>query len=240
MPEYDKCMICGETRYYSENAAGMQCMVCGESFYTNYVCKNGHYVCDECQMERALEIITSTCEKSKKKEAIALAFELMTNKWIKMNGQEHPYLVAATLLTTFKNRGYSARVTKRNFPSMLDEAKKRAMKIALNSCGYWGCAGEAIGCGIFASLILRVSPNSKAERGAANLLTSKVLEQISIYGGPRGSKRESFIAILVTSQFAEEHWQMPLTEFEGVECIFYKDNPDCIKGECPFFPKSKS
>lgn len=237
MQEYDKCLICGITRYHTENVTGMQCMFCGESFYTNYVCANGHYVCDGCQMERALEIITSTCEKSKTKEAVALAFELMTNKWIKMNGQEHPYLVAATLLTVFKNRGYSARSAKRNFPALLDEAKKRTSRIAINSCGYWGCAGEAIGCGIFASLILRVSPTSKAERGAANMLTSKVLEQISLYGGPRCSKRESLLAILVTSQFTDEKWKMPLTDFDGVECIFFNENPDCIYSECPFFPK---
>jgi hypothetical protein len=68
MPESDKCLICGETRYYSKSVKSMQCMFCGDSFYTNYVCENGHFVCEECRVERALEIITSTCEKSRDKE----------------------------------------------------------------------------------------------------------------------------------------------------------------------------
>lgn len=236
MPKYVKCLICGGTCYYSKDVKSMPCMFCGDSFYTNFVCENDHYVCDECQMGRALEMITATCEESKKKEAIALAFQMMTNKWLKIDGPEYPYLVAATLLTAYKNRGYSTKTANRKFPSILDEAKKRALKIAMNPREYWGCSGEAIGCGIFASLIPKVTPAAKSERGAANLLTSRVLEQISIYGGPRCGKRESLIAIFVASQFAEEHWNMPLTDFEGAECIFYKDNPECTKSECPFFP----
>jgi hypothetical protein len=188
-------------------------------------------------MERALDTITHICEQSKHKEAIAIAYELMMDKWVKMHGPEHPYLVAAVLLTAYKNRGYNTRTAKKSFQSLLDEAKKRAMKIAVNSCGYWGCSGEAIGAGIFASLVLGVSPMSVRERGHANLITSKVLEQIAVHGGPRCSKRESLIAILVTSKLTEEHWEMPLTDFEGVECIFYNRNIDCIGKRCPFFPK---
>jgi hypothetical protein len=163
----------------------------------------------------------------------------MMDKWIKMHGPEYPYLVAAVLLTAYKNRGYATKTAKRSFQALLDEAKKRAMKITANSCGYWGCSGEAIGAGIFASLVLGVSPMSVRERGYANLLTSKVLAQIALHGGPRCSKRESLIAILTTSQFMAEHWQMPLTDFEGVECMFFSGNVDCIGGRCPFFPKSE-
>jgi len=233
----DNCLICGENQIYPKIAISSQCMFCGEFFYATNICKNGHYVCEECHMKRSLDTITHVCEKSTKKEAIAIAFELMMDKWIKMHGAEHPYLVAAVLLTAYKNRGYKTKTAKASFQAMLDEAKKRAAKIPANSCGYWGCSGEAIGAGIFASLVLGVSPMSVGERGQANFLTSKVLEQISLHGGPRCCKRESLIAILTTSQYTKENWQMPLTDFEGVECLFSNKNVDCIGGRCPFSPK---
>jgi len=233
----EKCLICGGDNIYSNQADGAKCLFCGESFYTNTICENGHYVCEQCRTERAIEMITSICKKTRKKEAINIAYELLMNKWVKMHGSEHTYLVAAVLLSAYKNRGYGAATANWSFPKNLEEARLRTMKIPPGTCGYWGCAGEAISCGIFASLTLRAAPMSVRERGTANLLCSKVLEQISIYGGPRCSKRETFIAILTTSQFTEEYWQMPLTDFDGVECTFHPRNEDCIGERCPFFPK---
>jgi hypothetical protein len=181
-----------------------------------------------------LEAITEFCAKTATKEAVNIAYELMMNKWIKLHGPEHPYLVAAVLLAAFKNRGYGGRVTSRIFSAMLDDAKNRAAKIPVNSCGYWGCCGEAIACGIFASIALDSSHTAVKERGESNLVTARVLEQISVYGGPRCSKRDSFTAILTTSKHMEDRWKMPLTAFEGVECMFSERNIDCIKDRCPF------
>jgi hypothetical protein len=239
MAAYDKkekCMICGDNHVFSEGAVGVQCMFCGDSFYANLVCENGHYVCEECHTQRAYEMITSICRKTKKKEAINIAYELMTNKWVKMHGAEHPYLVVAVLLAAYKNRGYGAMTANWSFTANLAEAKNRVMKIPPGPCGYWGCCGEAIAAGIFASLVLKTAPMSVGERGTANSITAKVLEQISVYGGPRCSKRDAFIALLTTSEFTKEYWHMPLTDFESVECLFYGRNPDCIKGRCPFYP----
>jgi len=236
----EKCLICDEPLLYSEKHMSMQCMFCNEFFYTNLICKNRHYVCDECRVNKAHEAIIEFCEKTRQKEAAAIAFKLMNDKWIKMHGPEHAFLVAAVLITAYKNRGYNANNGKWSFEATLEEAKKRASKIPANSCGYWGCCGEAIGSGIFASLVLKASPMTISERAGANMITSRVLEQIAMYGGPRCSKRESMIAILVTSQFTEEYWAKPLTDFEGIECIFFERNADCIKGRCPFFPKPEA
>jgi len=233
----EKCLICGGKHIYSNKAVGAKCLFCGESFYTHLVCENGHYVCEECHTERAVEMITSICKKTKKKEAINIAFELLMNKWVRMHAPEHAYLVAAVLLTAYKNRGYGQMTANWSFAANLEEARIRTMKIPQDACGYWGCCGEAISCGIFASLTLKASPMSVRERGTANLICAKALEEISHYGGPRCSKRDAFIAILTTSQFTEEYWQMPLTDFNGIECLFYSKNTDCITERCPFYPK---
>lgn len=237
MTDSNQCLICGQIQILTKNAVSTQCMFCGDFFYANSICKNGHYVCEGCHMNRALDTITHICEKSKQQEVIAILFELMMDKWINMHGPEHYYLVAAALLTAYKNREYRTIAVKKSFPVLLDEAKKRASKIPANACGYWGCSGEAIGAGIFASLVLGVSPMSVGERSHANLITAKVLEKIAEYGGPRCNKRESLIAVMTTSEFIAEHWQMPLTDFEGVECLFFERNVDCIGQRCSFFPK---
>jgi hypothetical protein len=212
-------------------------MFCGEVFYTNLVCGNGHYVCDDCHTERAIEMITDVCRKTKKREAINIAYELLMNKWMKLHGTEHHYLVAAVLLTAYKNRGYSANAENWSFVANLSEAKNRTTKIPAGACGYFGCSGEAIACGIFASVVLKATPMSVKERGAANLLTSKALEEIAMFGGPRCSKRDTFTAIFTASRFTDEYWKKPLSEFEGVECMFSDRNQDCIKQLCPFHPK---
>jgi len=239
MAAYDKndtCPICGGRHNYSESAARTPCMFCGELFYTNLTCENGHYVCDDCHLERGLAEITSICLSSRKKEAISLCYELMMNKWVKIHGPEHPFLVAATLLTAYKNRGYGTDAVSWNFGKLLEEAKIRTMKIPVNSCAYWGCAGEAIGSGVFASLILKATHMSDGELRFANAITTEVLGQIAACGGPRCSKRETLIAILETSKFTDEHWHMPLTDFQGAVCEFFKRNPDCTGEKCPFYP----
>ncbi|MCL1809625.1 MAG: DUF5714 domain-containing protein [Clostridiales bacterium] len=236
----DKCPICGGRHIYSEAAVRTNCMFCGELFYTNLTCENGHYVCDDCHLERGLAEITSICMSSRKKEAISLGYELMMNKWVKTHGSEHSFLVAATLLTTYKNRGYGTEAVTRNFSKLLEEAKNRTMKIPANSCSYWGCAGEAIGSGVFASLILKATHMSAGELRFANAITAGVLEQVAACGGPRCSKRETLIAILETSRFTEEHWRMPLTGFQGALCEFFNRNPDCTGDNCPFYPVPES
>jgi len=235
-----RCLICGETLFYADDAVGMQCMFCGDAFYTNRICENEHYVCDECHGERALEMIMSGCLSAKSDDALGIAYELLMNKWVRMHGSEHHFLVAAALLTAYHNRNYSTSTANWDFEGVLAEAKSRAMKICDNACGFWGCCGAAIGAGIFASLALKAMPVSVGERGTANLITSKALEKISVYGGPRCCKRETFTAIFSTSQFTNEYWDMPLTDYQGVECQFHHRNIECIGVRCPFNPEAIS
>ncbi|MCL1810580.1 MAG: DUF5714 domain-containing protein [Clostridiales bacterium] len=231
------CLICGGGNIYSKSAVRTQCMFCGEPFYVNLICENGHYVCDDCHLERSLAEITDICMKNKQKEAVGIAFELMMNKWVRANGPEHPFLVAATLLTAYKNRGYGTEPFTRNFSKLLEEAQSRTLKIPENSSSFWGCAGEAIACGIFAGLILNTTQMSTVEFRFANAITAEALGQIAEYGGPRCSKRESLIAIIEASQFTDKNWHMPLTDFAGAECKFFNANPDCTGSKCPFYPE---
>lgn len=230
------CLICGEKLVYSENAVGMRCMFCGEAFYTNAVCGNDHYVCDECHAARALEMIMSGCLKSKRNDALAITYDLMMNKWVPMHGPEHHFLVAAALLTAYNAR-YGKDTPGFDLQMELEEALKRTQRVPGGFCGFWGCCGIAIGAGIFASVVLKANPLSGAERGTANLITAKALEQIAAFGGPRCCKRESFSTIFAVSEFTAENWRMPLTEYQGIECRFFDRNYECTVGKCPFHPR---
>jgi hypothetical protein len=62
-------------------------------------------------------------------------------------------------------------------------------------CGTHGACGACIGVGIAYSLIHKVTPYSKEDRGEANRMTALALCAISCYGGPRCCKRDSITAI---------------------------------------------
>ena len=68
-------------------------------------------------------------------------------------------------------------------------------------CGTHGTCGACIGVGIAFSVIQKVTPYSKANRGEANRMTAHALMAISKLGGPRCCKRDSMIAIETAKNF---------------------------------------
>ena len=55
--EVPSCLICSSKLIYFTEA----CEICGKKFNSNARCENGHFVCDECHGEKALENIVSLC-----------------------------------------------------------------------------------------------------------------------------------------------------------------------------------
>ena len=238
MPGFKKnvrCPLCGEKLAIMKEAVDMRCAVCGDAFYTDGLCKNKHYVCGGCQLERALEKIASGCLNINSNDALAIGYELLMSRWIAVNGPEHHFLTAAALLTAYHRRYSVDNIAGADIEDALREARSRTMKIPDGACGFWGCCGAAAAAGIFVSLVLKAMPSSGTERGAANRVTAQALARISETGEPRCCKRETFTAIFTASRFAEEQWGLPLTDYQGAECHFYHLNDDCAKERCSFY-----
>lgn len=147
------CLICGKPLIYFETAKELECQICHQKFKTYASCEDGHFVCDACHEERGVQVILSHCEKSEKKDPIAIMMEIMEDPYIYMHGPEHHILVGAALLTAYKNCGGEL-----DFPAALAEMKERGSRYPGGSCGLWGCCGAAVSTGMYMSILTKATP----------------------------------------------------------------------------------
>jgi hypothetical protein len=62
---------------------------------------------------------------------------------------------------------------------------------------------------------------------------------IALHGGPRCCKRNTYLAIMGAAQFLKENLNVQMDISSKIECQFSPLNKECLKEECPFYPKDK-
>lgn len=224
------CLICNEEIIYENESKKVTCYFCKNTYESSIICKNSHYVCDTCHSSDALTVITNYCLNSFSTNPLEMAIELMSHPSIKMHGPEHHYLVPAVLITSFSNKNNSRDKLKK----MLTETQKRAKNVLGGFCGFYGACGAGVGCGIYASIIQESGPMNKKEWGLCNLITSKALENISKYGGPRCCKRDTFSAIESAILFTKDYLDTELDTYDNLKCKFSNLNKECLHNKCKF------
>ena len=226
----EDCMICGKELTYFESAQDASCHICGDAHKTNVCCEDGHYVCDTCHAEKGLLFITRCINETLSRNPIEIATEIMRSPSINMHGPEHHYLVAASLLTAYKNMGGTVD---------LDAASRNILQRAKNVpggiCGMWGSCGAGISTGIFISVLTGASPLSEEEWSWSNRMTSRSLAIIAENGGPRCCKRNSYLSIQQAAAFTAELFGIDLELPKKITCEFSHRNNQCRKNNCPFY-----
>lgn len=225
------CLICGEEVLYESESKKRHCYFCKETYESAMVCKNGHYVCDSCHSSDAYSTITNYCLNSDSINPLEMTLDLMKHPSIKMHGPEHHYLVPAVLITAFLNKTNN----KTHIKNLLNESQIRAKNVLGGFCGFYGACGAGVGCGIYTSLIQEASPMSKKEWGLCNLMTSKALKNISVYGGPRCCKRDCFTALETAIDFTKEYLDVELEKMKNLKCEFNNLNKECLDNRCKFY-----
>ncbi len=234
MEKNEACLICGgKIEYYSEKIE-KKCQICGEAFMTNACCEKGHYVCDRCHSRKALERAAAICREEASVNPVEILTKLMRESQVHMHGPEHHVLTGMALLTACVNCGGYPR---ENFGEGLLEISSRGGMIPGGSCGFLGICGAAAGAGAFMSLITETTPMSTESWKVCAQVSARVLDNIAGPGGPRCCKRSSYIAVLTAAEMAEEELNIKMKTPETVSCEFYKENKECIRGRCPFFPE---
>lgn len=227
----ENCILCGEQLKYLTVQEEMECSFCGRRFLSSAKCKNGHFVCDRCHREKGVAAIRRICFNSSSRDPVDLIQAMMEDTYIYMHGPEHHIMVGAALLTAYKNAGGSL-----DWEAAFEEMVRRGSQVPGGTCGFWGCCGAAISCGIFFSLAASATPLSQEAWGMANQASAKALMRIGKYGGPRCCKRDSFLSILTGMELAEEQLGVKM-EGKGkrITCSFFEHNQECIKERCPFY-----
>ena len=211
----------------------MRCEICGKSFEGHAVCENGHYVCDACHASPAEGVVRSVVLNSSSKDPVDIADEIMASSFVHMHGPEHHFIVGASLLCAFCNTYGEV-----DLENALNAVISRGKKVPGGFCGMAGCCGAAVSAGIFLSVILKATPMSKEEWALSNRMTSRCLEAVSRLGGPRCCKRDSYTTILAAAEFLREELGKPLGVSDEILCSHFGENAECLKVECPYFPRT--
>ena len=211
----------------------MHCEICGKSFEGHAVCENGHYVCDACHASPAEGVVRSVVLNSSSKNPVDIADEIMASSFVHMHGPEHHFIVGASLLCAYSNTYGGV-----DLENALNAVISRGKKVPGGFCGMAGCCGAAVSAGIFLSVILKATPMSKEEWALSNRMTSRCLEAVSRLGGPRCCKRDSYTTILAAAEFLREELGKPLGVSDEILCSHFEDNAECLKVECPYFPRT--
>lgn len=223
------CMICGGEIEYHAEMREFTCALCGGAFSSNASCKQGHFVCDVCHGESAIDLIVKVCAASPEKNPIEIMLRLMEHPNVHMHGPEHHVMVGAAILAAYKNSG-----GKLELDSALLEMKRRGSQVPGGICGLWGCCGAAVSAGIAVSIITGSTPLKREEWRLSNLMTSRALLAIANAGGPRCCKRDGFIAAVEAAEFIAENLGVQLELPPEIICRFSHLNKECLGIDCWF------
>ncbi len=225
------CIICGK-QLFSPPEEGV-CSFCGKREKADYLCPDGHYVCEECRLASAEDLVRRTCEVSRETDPMEIALLLVKHPAIPLHGSENHLVTAYSLLTALRNSG-AAHVGKAEF----HKAHQRVKKASHGICGSWGVCGCAIAAGSVLSIITGATYLSDRERSLALRVASKILDEIAQIGGPRCCKMATYIAIKVAVEFFVRELSIPIqTSTDPKPCFFSKSNTECLKTRCPYYGK---
>jgi hypothetical protein len=229
----NNCLICQEELVYENESRPMTCRFCQGVFESNASCKAGHFICDACHSQDAIQVITSYCLNNESADPVGLANSIMKHPAIKMHGPEHHYLVPAVLLSCYA----SATQSSTELVKQLEQARKRSGNILGGFCGFCGNCGAAVGTGIFLSVITHTKPTSEKHWGNANRITANSLLRIADVGGPRCCKRDTFIALKQAVEFMKATYDVSMHLPDRIVCTFSHLNKECKKEKCQFYRK---
>jgi len=223
------CMECGAPLVYEKHPSPRTCFFCGTTEKSNSVCKNNHYICDNCHQREAAAVIRHICLTSEEKDLLALFSTIHRHPAIPLHGPEHHSIIPGVILAVYRNNG--GELDKKS----IETGMERGRKIPGGVCGFWGGCGAAIGAGIAAAMIFNATPLTAKSRQMAQSFTAKILTAIGQIKGSRCCQRESWITLSQTAQLSEHYFGLLLPAEYKLRCSQYPDNKECIKVMCPLW-----
>ncbi len=227
----ENCMICGGELTYLTIPVPVTCIYCGKAELAYINCPAGQYVCNECHAADSIKVITQFCLSSGSKNPTEMAKIIMKHPTMPMHGPEHHAMIAAVLVTAYKN------LTGEATDEEIREAIRRGATVPGGYCGLYGTDAAAIATGIALSVLLKASPLSDHERRTANMMTSRALSAIASNRGARCCKRSTFASIEAATQYFREVLGI---EFEHIplsklKCEHSHRNKQCSYAECRYY-----
>ncbi len=229
-PEHTSgCMVCGSPLAYEEKETTRTCSYCGKEISTQTVCEKGHFVCDECHAEDALEVIRHLCLTTGETDMLKLFEHIRSHPSINIHGPEYHAMVPGIILATYRNLG--GDIIDINIESGISRGKT----IVGGSCGFMGICGAAAGAGIAFSIMLKANPLKPKERKSAQQVTAAILGHIARLKAARCCQRECWIALTKSAELSHELLDIPLKADYAVSCSQKELNNECPGKGCPVY-----
>jgi MoaA/NifB/PqqE/SkfB family radical SAM enzyme/SAM-dependent methyltransferase len=226
------CMLCGAPLIYTIQEFEHTCSFCGTACLSNSSCRRGHYVCDRCHTKDATEAIRHICLHTGETDMIKLFQQVRLHPAFPTHGPEHHPLVAAVILTTYRNLG--GEVEDQTILSGIS----RGLSIAGGACAFMGACGAAIGVGIGFSLLLQASPVKPTERSTVQTITQEVLKDIAGLKAARCCQRDGWIALKKCAELSKGLLSITLRAEHKLVCRQMNRNTECLGKTCPLHPQN--
>jgi LSD1 subclass zinc finger protein len=221
------CMVCGAPLTYLSEDKEIRCAYCKTVHMANAVCENGHFVCDACHSQDALEVIEHICLETTETDMLRLLQEIREHPTVPVHGPEHHALVPGIILATYKNLGGAIS------PSTIQTGIQRGSQVAGGYCAFMGVCGAAVGVGTAFSLILDANPLKPEERKAVQSATNEVLAEIAALRAARCCQRDSWIALKKAAELSQTLLPIPLHAEAPLVCRQQAKNAECMGADCP-------
>lgn len=226
------CMVCGAPLVYRSQSSEVACSYCGTREETTATCENGHFVCDACHSEDALEVIERICLETDETDMIALLERIRGHEAMPVHGPEHHAMVPGIILATARNLGASVN------SDMIRTGIQRGSRICGGHCAYVGACGAALGVGVAFSLIIEGSPLKGDKRKTAQSAVVAALAPIAELEAARCCQRDGWLALRKAAELSREMLPVTLKAEASLRCEQIKANAECIGKTCPIFPSA--
>lgn len=224
------CMVCGSPLVYHLQEQAATCSFCHDAHKTSALCKQGHFVCDRCHAQDALQVIEHLCLTARETDMLALLEQIRRHPAMPTNGPEHHGLVPGIILATYRNLGGS--VTQETLRTGI----RRGAQTVGGSCAYTGICGAATGVGVAFGLILEANPLKPTERQQVQLAVQAASAGIAGQHAARCCQRDCVLALQAAARISERLLPICLQAQTVSGCRQQQQNRECQGKACPLSP----
>ena len=229
------CPICGQPMGRIP-VKKLVCYFCGQTGEADLACKDEHFVCEECRLANAKEMIEKVGLTSTETDPIKIADKLMIHPGIPIYGAEHHSIAAISLFKAIKN-AKGEKVDKKDIKRLTALVEK----IPYGSCGFIGVCGAAAGVGAALSALVGAGYMNDKERSMAMEVASRANLAIAKEGGPRCCVASVYTALEEGSKAAKEFVGVDLKPSLPLKsCRFVARADDCRRLRCRFFSEVRT
>lgn len=220
------CSICGAELIERETEA--ICTFCGRLTPAEYICPQGHHICEECQLAPMPQVVEWVCENTTEKDPSHIVNLIMKHPAMLMHSAQHHFIVAPVILAALANAGEFTLHKGR-----IRAALRRSSDIPFATCGTRGECGACIGLGAAVSILTKATYLKDRERSLALQASGEALLAVAEAGGARCCKQSVYLTLETAAAFLkrELHLELPLK----INCDFSSLNQECKRERCRYY-----